>query len=211
LGRIDKFAKLLNVSKIFKFRKCKEFGKFVEPIQRVLCEAGEALKIGLEHGRKVLKNVVRVIKGEPELVSVSDIAALKVPSEHYKDFGELAESVVRCHEVVDKVLVDINNLIDSAKVVIKGKNTPVGRAFQKHSIRKGSAFVGEITGNAAKNTEQGMKYLYKILNSSDATFTLRDTNAYGRVLDVRLSNGMGARWLEKGEKFIGFLEPSKKT
>jgi hypothetical protein len=93
LGRIDKFAKLLNVSKIFQFRKCKEFGKFVEPIQRVLCEAGEVLKIGLEHGRKALKNVVRVIKGEPELVSVSDIAVLRVSGEHYKDFEKLSKSV----------------------------------------------------------------------------------------------------------------------
>ncbi|WP_196595098.1 hypothetical protein, partial [Pectinatus frisingensis] len=98
------------------------------------------------------------------------------------------------------------NLAESAQVLAKGNNTAVGRAFQKHATREGTAFTGEITGNAAKNTEQGMEYLNKILNDTNATYTVRDTNAYGKVLDVRLPDGMGARWSADGKTFIGFLE-----
>lgn len=87
-----------------------------------------------------------------------------------------------------------------------GNNTAVGRAFQKHTIREGTAFTGEVTGNAAKNTAQGMSYLNKILSDPNATSVLRNTKAYGDVLDLRLPDGMGARWSADGETFIGFLE-----
>jgi len=100
----------------------------------------------------------------------------------------------------------IDNLIDSAKYSLKGNNTAVGRAFQKHAIREGTAFIGEITGNPIKNTEQGMYYLNKILNDTNATFIIRNTKAHGDVLDVRLLDGMGARWSADGKTFIGFLE-----
>ncbi len=99
-----------------------------------------------------------------------------------------------------------DNLISSANALVKGDNTAVGRAFQKHAVREDTAFSGLITGNPARNTEQGMSYLNKILNDSEATFTYRNTKAFGDVLDVRLPNGMGARWSADGEKFIGFLE-----
>ncbi len=97
-------------------------------------------------------------------------------------------------------------LIKSANEIIKNNNTAAGRAFQKHAIRKGSVFKGEITGNAQKNSEQAMNYIKKILNSSESTFNIRDTRVYGRILDIRLPNGMGARWTANGKIFIGFLE-----
>lgn len=75
-----------------------------------------------------------------------------------------------------------DNLINSANSTVKG-NTAVGRAFRKHAVREGTAFTGQTTGNPAKNTEQGMRYLNKILNDP-ATFTVRNTKAYGYVLDV---------------------------
>jgi hypothetical protein len=98
------------------------------------------------------------------------------------------------------------NLIDSAKVTVKGNNTAVGRAFQKHSVREITSFTGDITGNAAKNTEQGINYINKILSDPNTTFTIRHTMAYGDVLDARLPNGMRARWTVDGKKFIGLLE-----
>ena len=51
-----------------------------------------------------------------------------------------------------------------------------------------------------------MRYLNKILNDHKATFTIRNTKAYGDVLDVRMADGMGARWSADGKTFIGFLE-----
>lgn len=105
-----------------------------------------------------------------------------------------------------KAISNADDLIESASKLHGKKNTAVGRAFQKHSVRDGTAFVGETTGNPAKNTEQGLKYLNDILGNPNATQTVRNTKAYGDVLEVRLPDGMGARWSADGSKFIGFLE-----
>ncbi len=99
-------------------------------------------------------------------------------------------------------------LIESALASAKGGAvTAVGRAFQKHSTRTGTVFVGEITGNAAKNTEQGLAYINKILSDPSAKAVIKDTNAYGKILEVRIPNGPGARWSADGKNFIGFIEP----
>ena len=98
------------------------------------------------------------------------------------------------------------HLVKSAMESAKGNNTAIGRAFQKHAVRDGSAFTGEITGNATRNTEQGMEHLNRILNDPNATFVVRDTKAFGKVLDVRLPDGTGARWSDDGKTFIGLLE-----
>ncbi|MFA6263727.1 MAG: hypothetical protein WCW33_04130 [Candidatus Babeliales bacterium] len=108
--------------------------------------------------------------------------------------------------ITQKFQNNVDGLIKSADTLLPGNNTAVGRAFQKHCIREKTSFIGEVTGNAAKNTEQGMQYLNKILRSPEAVFTIRDTNAFGRVIDVRLPDGLGARWTVDGQKFIGFLE-----
>ncbi|MBC7765434.1 MAG: hypothetical protein H7Y41_03030 [Hyphomonadaceae bacterium] len=117
-----------------------------------------------------------------------------------------AEKVEGLIEGAGKALGSSDNLIKSANSVVKGNNTAVGRAFQKHTVREGTAFTGEVTGNAAKNTEQGMNYINKILNDPNATSTVRNTKAYGDVLDIRLPNGMGARWSADENTFVGFLE-----
>jgi hypothetical protein len=100
----------------------------------------------------------------------------------------------------------IEELINAAKAKVSGNNTAIGRAFQKHAAREGTAFIGEITGNSARNTEQGMSYLEMILNDPDAIYTIRDTKAYGNILDVRMLDGLGARWSADGKTFIGLLE-----
>jgi hypothetical protein len=51
-----------------------------------------------------------------------------------------------------------------------------------------------------------MKYLNKILKDPSSVFTIRKTNAFGDVLDVRLPDGMCARWSADGKTVIGFLE-----
>ena len=98
-------------------------------------------------------------------------------------------------------------LTESALASVKGGAvTAVGRAFQKHLGRDVTAFEGVATGNAAKNTEQGMAYINKILSDPNARCTVRETTSYGKVMDVRLPDGMGARWSADGKNFIGFLE-----
>lgn len=100
------------------------------------------------------------------------------------------------------------DLVNSATTPGKGCVTPVGRAFQKHAGNSSRAgiFTGEVTGNAAKNTEQGMKYVNEILSNPNSTYTINKTSAFGDVLDVRLPDGTGARWSADGKSFIGFLE-----
>ena len=99
-------------------------------------------------------------------------------------------------------------LINSATIPGKGGVTPVGRAFQKHAgnPNRAGTFTGDVAGNAAKNTEQGTKYLNSILDNPNSIYTVRNTKAFGDVLDVRLPDGTGARWSADGKTFIMFLE-----
>jgi len=87
--------------------------------------------------------------------------------------------------------------------------SPAGRAFQKHSQRPGTSFIGEVTGNAAKNSAQGANYLKEILYNPNSAATVRVHKVFGQVLDVRLPNGVGARWSSDFNSFIGFLEGFK--
>jgi hypothetical protein len=80
----------------------------------LLRDTGETLKIGLEHGKKALTNIVRVIKGEPELVSVNDIAILRVSSENYKDFEKLSKEISKSSNILSKQakVFDKNKIIE---------------------------------------------------------------------------------------------------
>ena len=115
--------------------------------------------------------------------------------------GELAEGA-------ENIWGSTDNLIKSAITSGKGGVSPVGRAFQKHAGNSGRAgtFVGEVSGNAARNTEQGAKYISDILSNPKSTYKVRHTDVFGDILDVRLPDGTGARWSADGKTFIGFLE-----
>jgi hypothetical protein len=95
--------------------------------------------------------------------------------------------------------------VETATTPGAGGVTPVGRAFQKHSHRGGS-FTGNASGNVASNTQQGKHHLERIINNPNSTHTVRNTKAYGDVLDIRLPDGTGVRFSADGSKFIGFLE-----
>jgi len=97
-------------------------------------------------------------------------------------------------------------LISAATAPEKGGVAPVGRAFQKHSGRPGTASTGQASGNAAQNTQQGLNHLNMILNNPEAKFTVTNTTSHGNVLNVRLPDGMGAQWSADGSRFIMFLE-----
>lgn len=105
-----------------------------------------------------------------------------------------------------------SDLLAAATIPGKGGVTPVGRAFQKHggNPNRAGTFVGEVSGNAGKNTEQGIKYLMDILSNPESSYTLRHTDVFGDILDVRLPDGTGARWSADGTRFIGFLEKYSK-
>jgi len=101
-----------------------------------------------------------------------------------------------------------DNLIKSATTPGKGGVSPVGRAYQKHAgnPNRAGTFTGKTSGNAVQNTQNGTKYLDDILNNPNSTYKVTHHDVFGNILDVRLPNGMGARWSADGKNFIGFLE-----
>jgi len=99
------------------------------------------------------------------------------------------------------------NLVNSASTPGQAGITPIGRAFQKHNNRPGTAFTGSSSGNAAHNKQQGMSHLNQILNNPNSTFTITNNTAHGMVLKVRMPCGKGAMWTADGNNFIMFLEP----
>jgi len=127
--------------------------------------------------------------------------------------GQAAEAAESAKKAVDlgkevQTWGTITTLKNSATKPGVGGVSPVGRAFQKHAgnPKRAGTFVGQVSGNAQRNTELGAKYLNDILNNPNSTFTVRNTKAFGEVLDVRLPDGTGARWTADGKTFIGFLE-----
>ncbi|MCL2373100.1 MAG: RHS repeat-associated core domain-containing protein, partial [Defluviitaleaceae bacterium] len=104
-----------------------------------------------------------------------------------------------------------NNLINSASAQGQGGVTPIGRAFQKHSGRQVTSFQGQVSGNAASNTQQGMAHLNHILNNPSSTFVVSNHSVYGQVLKVRLLCGKGAMWSADGTRFIQLLEQYTRT
>lgn len=68
--------------------------KITTPIKEVLSDACAAAEIGIQYGKNALNNVIRVALQQPELISVGDIAALRIPSECFNDFNKLSKEVV---------------------------------------------------------------------------------------------------------------------
>jgi len=63
-----------------------------------------------------------------------------------------------------------------------------------------------VSGYAVKNTQSGAKYPNDILSNKGSTYTMRETTAFGDVLDARMPDGTGARWSADGKNFLVFLE-----
>ena len=85
--------------------------------------------------------------------------------------------------------------------------TTGARALSKHCHRdRTEKFWGESTGTTAEKNIHAEKILALII--SDVSwcnmFCLHDTV---NLLEIRNSNGYGARWLADGSKFRGFVEP----
>ena len=90
-------------------------------------------------------------------------------------------------------------------------NLTVGaRALSKHVHRDHSAgWWGELKGSEEEKNEQSLKVLFRILNDA-AWINIHSIAGELKVLEVRCSEGYGARWTCDGKQFRGFLEPQMK-
>ena len=204
--------------------------------QEYMVELAGIGKIALEEGANVATTVVKSIqknpnalaqegkttvqaikKAFPEIAGVKKIV-VEEGAERAREFLNVHPKIALKNELlIRKMKVDffkkvktkfdnVEKLVDAALAHVKGNTTSVGRSFQKHTVREQTACIGKITGNVSENTCQGFLYLEKIIESPSSTAVIKNTKAYGEVLDIRLPNGIGARWTSGGDKFIGFLE-----
>ena len=84
---------------------------------------------------------------------------------------------------------------ENTKVVMGGEKVP----FNKPRVR---AKDGKELSLPTLELAQSIDPLSRLI----LTYTVRNTKAFGDVLDVRLPDGTGARWSADGKTFIGFLE-----
>jgi hypothetical protein len=154
------------------------------PILNSLESSKEVFEVATSEGVKVTENALTSIKNNP--------------------------SALMTEGSVTNAIKETSRLMSSALSVYKGKITCVGRAFQKHATRSKTCFTGELTGDALKNTEQGITYIKKILSDSNVSCYTRNTKSFGKVFEARLPSGMGARWTDDKAEFIGFLESFSK-
>jgi hypothetical protein len=96
--------------------------------------------------------------------------------------------------------------------LLKGANAPdrnglskAGRSLQKHGSRAGSSYPPG-TGSVAPRNQAGAEIVEAILRDPQATRIWHVRGRFGRVMDIRLPNGKGARFDEHGV-LIHFLEP----
>ena len=139
-----------------------------------------------------------------------DVLAMAMPSpvgSVAKVGGGLAEAV-RATKMGARTLEELSNaakILDAADR--GGELSLAGRALQKHGGREGSAFPS-AKGNPLAVNEQGQRIVDEILSDPLKTYRQEELGRYGRVVDIRASDGRGLRYDSHG-KLIGFLEPNK--
>lgn len=110
--------------------------------------------------------------------------------------GALAGALVRGREVARL----LENASDSYRC---GPLTRAGRALTKHpNVIGESGNILQKLGLAAVNARAAAA-LENILQSG--TRVVKTTKAFGRVIDFKLPNGIGARFRAATGEFIGFL------
>ena len=81
-----------------------------------------------------------------------------------------------------------------------------GRALTKHPNIVGAKNAQELAktpGNQANINTAAQKAVENIVRNG--VRNSKNTNAYGKVVDFKLSNGLGVRVAAKDKSFIGFL------
>jgi hypothetical protein len=85
-----------------------------------------------------------------------------------------------------------------------GPLSNVGRALPKHpNVIGESGNILSKLGGAEGVNKAGENVLSSII--STGAKTIKDTVAFGKVIEYKLGNGIGARFSEKTKEFIGFL------
>lgn len=99
-------------------------------------------------------------------------------------------------------------LVASFNAYHKGTNLTVGgRALTKHIHRNGNMFWGtSLTGGPEKINKRANEVLDHILDNV-AWCNIYYFNAEHTILEIRESEGHGARWYADGQLFRGFVEP----
>jgi hypothetical protein len=104
-----------------------------------------------------------------------------------------------------KFIPSLDRLSKAGQAPDRGGLSKAGRALDKHGGRPGSAFP-KAKGTPAEKNAQGQFELDDILTDPKGTITLKNTNRFGNVIDVRVPNRGGIRFRENND-FVGFLEP----
>jgi len=100
--------------------------KITVPIKHVVSEAASLVSIGLENGKTALKNLINVVKEQPEVVAISDIAALKLGPECYKDAAKLSKKIKNSFDFFGLKIRNIgDDILDKMELI-------GGHTLQKH-------------------------------------------------------------------------------
>lgn len=89
---------------------------------------------------------------------------------------------------------------------IKHTLTVGARALTKHAHRSSESWWGSMNGSDTTKNEASRRVLSKILDNAvwiNAHMLPHDV----AIVEVRVAEGYGARWLADGSAFRGFLEP----
>lgn len=73
--------------------------KMVSPIRSIVTDAAAVVDVGIKRGKAAMQNLIKVAEAEPELVSASDIAALKLPGECFGSVEKLEGEIGKSCEV----------------------------------------------------------------------------------------------------------------
>lgn len=122
--------------------------------------------------------------------------------------------VRRTQGSTDKYMLPQRNIIEKcfsqiySKEESKGSsNLSVGaRSLTKHAHRSSEGFWGKITGQDHVKNQVAQDVLRRLLNEA-AWINIHCLPNEEPVLEVRVSEGYGARWLIEKKIFRGFVEP----
>lgn len=97
-------------------------------------------------------------------------------------------------------------LLKSANIIHAEKLTVVARAWSKHAHRSPENYWGEVRGSISEKNLFANQILLNLL-SNTTWWNIFGHGKHNFIYEIRTASGHGARWVEDGEKFIGFVEP----
>ena len=172
--------------------------RITTPIKEILSEACAAAEIGIQHGKNALNNVVKVALQQPEIASVGDIAALRLPSECFNDVKKLAKEVVvfdeeffrTIHQKIRNVGDDILDIMKKAgghtlekhvgqtnnELILRAMNSKIGAAS---SFTNKHTAINAVKENLRNNAEEIAKWLRSNQHIKQKAFEFLHDNTIG--------------------------------